>query len=146
MSTRIRLHPIPCTNTCARASRVDVKKLEKQEAKLRVRDDYYALASARVVTPSCSGQDREAFEAYRELVRGLEATRPTQETGALRPSLAVSHLLRTMTAANIRRDVHEDQSSRCRRGLKEQVQGHPPDKYRCQLRLESHLVRSCCRA
>lgn len=62
-----------------RASRVDMKKLEKQETKLRVCCGLYCMLQ-RLDYSTLLGQDREA--CAQRSVRGTQAARPAQKAGA----------------------------------------------------------------
>ena len=121
-----------------RASRVDMKKLEKQEAKLKV-----CLCNPRdpqtMKLIMFSGQDREAVEA--QPVRGLQAARSAQETGASYCRIFAFQLPTCTCIANVRRDVHEDQPFGCRCSIEEQIEGCSPHEHRRQLWLEPYTVR-----
>lgn len=65
-----------------RASQVDLKKLEKAEAKLKVRRaPYQSITFLLMSACTTTGQDRETRET--RLVRRLQARGYGQETGAL---------------------------------------------------------------
>lgn len=138
MSTRPLLSEPDLDIVSFRASRVDVKKLEKQEAKLRVRN---VMSGSLCCIHVCCviGQDREAFQE--NALRRVKIAGPTQETGPSRFSIHESLSFDINSAAIVRGNVHENQSAG-RSQCEEQVERHPFTQHRRQFWLQSHSVRA----
>jgi hypothetical protein len=132
-------YPAAMCLTCRaeRASRVDVKKLEKQEAKLKAKIEK---------------------RARRDLYEGSKLLEQTKKQVRLHTLPFLAYRRRYMLQAILRRDVHESALyTRFSAGtsqswdtldqpfticsLEEQEQGYPPPLHRCLIWLKSHPVR-----
>ena len=97
---------------------MDVKKLEKQEAKLRAKIEKRARRDLY--------EGSKLLDQYKKQVRTIY--------------LVFVLLWLIMALAIVRRDVYADQPARLRRSCQKQVQGHPSADYRCQFRVSAYIV------